>query len=157
MLVGESDADSPLKKILVAVDYSESAVEVLNAGVRIARLTGASVHVVHIGFPPWLFLNEAGDQSVAIPDRVKRDYRREQKNALEGLLLRGDKGCPIGFSTLERCDLVEGLLECQQDVGADLIVVGRRGSTRSDAVLLGGFAERAINEASCAVLVVPPP
>ena len=49
----------------------------------------------------------------------------------------------------------EQITKAAQDTGADLVIVGTRGRTALETILLGSTAERIIKGAPCPVLVVP--
>jgi len=51
---------------------------------------------------------------------------------------------------------VAGMLnDFAKEKGADAIVVGKRGAGGLEAVLLGSIAQKLVNLAECAVIVVP--
>ena len=49
----------------------------------------------------------------------------------------------------------ERVLDCADDVGADLLVIGAQHKLFRDATVIGTTSERVIRFASCPVLVVP--
>jgi nucleotide-binding universal stress UspA family protein len=51
----------------------------------------------------------------------------------------------------------ERVLDCADDVGADLLVVGAQHKLFRDATVVGTTTERLMRFASCPVLVVPRP
>jgi universal stress protein E len=61
-----------------------------------------------------------------------------------------------------RCHLVEvpdqatGIVEFQQQSGADLVVLGTRGRTSLRALLLGATAEYVLRESKCSLLAIKP-
>lgn len=154
MLVpGESSP--PFKRILVGIDYSDRSAAALKEALEIGQLTGAKVHVVHMSLPPWLYLMNAGLKDVVVPERARRAYLRHQESEMERFLKGLATESDFEFSTLERRDPAEGLMECQESLEADLVVVGNRGQTGSELAQLGSFAECIVHRSSeCAVLTV---
>jgi nucleotide-binding universal stress UspA family protein len=47
------------------------------------------------------------------------------------------------------------LLRIAENLGADVLVVGRRGSSLVERLMLGSVADRLAHEATCPVLIVP--
>lgn len=68
-------------------------------------------------------------------------------------LLRAAGASASGRSVEDRPDA--GILAVQREVGADLIVLGRRGLGGLERLLLGSTSERVAGSADCPVLIVP--
>ncbi len=149
-----NDVATPFEQILVGIDYSANSATALMKAVEMGSITGAKVHVVHISLPPWLFLMDAGLPNVEVPERARRAYLRHQESEMERFIESLSCRCDFDFSTLERKDLATGLIECQKEMAADLVVIGNRGRTGAELALLGSFAERVVRDADCSVLTV---
>jgi universal stress protein E len=153
MLVTENAAP-PFERILVAVDYSANSKLALEEALRIADFTKAKIHVVHVSLPPWLFLLDQGVKDLVTPKTTKEAFRNQQQQAMDAFLSAYDR--KIEASIVERPSLVPGVIETQRQLDADLIVLGNRGQTAAELVLLGSFAERLIRDCQCTVLAVKP-
>ncbi len=144
----------PIRKILVAVDFSEHSELVVDAALEMARKFGAEldvVHAIHLPVPvavpygitmPTTYLNEArkaaGQRLQAVADRI-----REQ-----GI---------TGGAHLREVPAAPSIVETAEEIGADLIVMGTHGHTGLKHVVLGSVAERTLRTAPCSVLTVKGP
>jgi universal stress protein E len=146
------------RRIVVAVDFSETSREALLAAMRIAVQDGAVVHAVHIFNPPWLRLHYRS----ATPQATS-DYR---KQFLDGLARRLERFCDPGdpetrwvkptFHVLEHRSHGVGIVDFALANAADLVVLGTRGRTNLRDLVLGSTAERVLRHAPCSILAVPP-
>ncbi len=126
------------KQIVVGTDGSAGAAMAVGAAIEIARLTGASVHVVYAhkiassfqvaaaveaGLAPAV-LAESNDAMHAAGQRVCDQVVEQAKRAgvqAEGYCISADPA--------------EALMTVAEDVRADLLVVGNRGMTGARRVL----------------------
>lgn len=148
------DATAP-HTVLAAMDGSPSARAALVAFSRLPQNEGTGVELLHVlpSFEEYF----AGDEELASlreeNDRAEWDHARELLEAQRSHLARG-----IDSRTrIERGHAGETILARARAVGADLIVVGSRGAGAPRRPFWGSTAERVVTQASCNVLVAPPP
>ena len=142
---------SHFQSILVPMDFSSHASAALKLAVRMARDSGATVHVLHAYALP-LALNSP--YPVKIPETVLEALREEAARKLEeSLATVRDSGVKLE-SHLVHASPAAGICEAAEELGADLIVMGTRGLTGLAHVLLGSVAERTLRVAPCPVLTV---
>lgn len=120
-----------MRRILLALDGSPHAQRALEEAVMIARRTGARIHVVH-----------AGAYDVHIQAMLATSAHAIAK---------------LGGAVAE-CVSMNGpaaavILGVAEDVGADLIVIGARGSGQWTGRTLGSVAMSVVQRACCRVLV----
>jgi universal stress protein A len=120
-------------EILVATDFSESAVTALRAAVRYARPFGARIHLLHVFAP--------GEVEVT--------------KLLADAAAQAGSDVPVTVAATGG-DPAHEVLRYATRHRIDLIVVGTHGRTGVSRVLLGSVAERVTRGAACPVLVVPP-
>ena len=143
------------QRILVPVDGSPTSNAGLDEAVRLARLTGARIRLVHVldanlfglGFETYVgdilgMLSEAGAQVLS-----------DAKARVEA------SGVPVDTFITEMfggrvCDVV---VEQASGWKADLIVIGTHGRRGARRVLLGSDAEQIIRSAAVPVLLVRMP
>lgn len=138
-----------MKKILVGLDSSERAQDVLQAACDIAGASGAkltlfrAVFLPH-GYPPRV-LSVLPD---ALPGILEHEARVELTELMQGVpeALRGDVRVAVGTAWQQVC--MAALEE-----GVDLVVIGSHGYHGIDK-LLGTTAARVVNHAPCSVLIV---
>ena len=139
------------KNVLVATDFSGSGKEALETAVPLVKRSEGTLAVVSIAerpsvFPP-LFLERHSDD----PDEL---WSREARRSMTALVKRlkrqvaGTRGfVRVGTPWREIVALAE-------ELRVDAIVVGSRGLTAIQRLLLGSTAENVVRHASCPVLVV---
>jgi nucleotide-binding universal stress UspA family protein len=120
-------------EILVATDFSESAVTALHTAVRYARPFGARIHLLHVWAP--------GEVEVT--------------KLLADAAAQAGSDVPVAVAATGG-DPAHEVLRYAARHQIALIVVGTHGRTGVSRVLLGSVAERVTRGATCPVLVVPP-
>jgi nucleotide-binding universal stress UspA family protein len=143
----------PIKRIIVATDFSEGSDVAMERAIGLASALGASLDLVHVLDPALLTAPASlgamalGDADVlmeqiddALASRVERVQRA-------GLVCQSDS--LDGFPPRE-------IVRHAQKTGADLIVLGTHGRTGIAHAIMGSTAERVVQRSSCPVLVIPP-
>jgi nucleotide-binding universal stress UspA family protein len=140
-------ATRPVEHVLAALDLSDIASRVLAAAVRVARLLGARLRLLHavepIKFPK------------VVPVTLDREvFYRRAETAFERLTARvadvaeTDRVTRRGEATV--------VVEAEAAAwSADLIVVGSHGKGRADRLLVGSTTERLLNALPASLLIVP--
>jgi nucleotide-binding universal stress UspA family protein len=117
------------------------------------RLPNERIEIVHVTAPemPALLAGlEPPDERLA--------RQREVARRLEGLASQiGLPNAPLHLVPRETSNPGDTIAKVAHDVGTDVIVMPTHGRTGLDHLLLGSVAERVVDRAECAVLVVPKP
>lgn len=140
------------KSILVATDFSAAGEAAVRSAATIARQSGGALVVVHVTDQPPMFSQPLLDRiGPAEPNEL---WTREARRSVAQLMtelggdLAGVRGCVrVGTPSRE----IVGLAE---EIDADAIVLGSKGTSRIQRLLLGSTAENVVRNASCPVLVV---
>ncbi len=147
------DASGP---ILAAVDFSADSERALAWAARQAELEGAELVVLHVVHDPaaspgfyrkpdesWLrpMIDAANDMMENFLAVVRSDHA--ELPGLASAEIRFVAGLPAGR-----------IIEISEEAGARLIVVGSRGRTGLQAILLGSVAERVAQISTVPVVVV---
>jgi universal stress protein A len=142
-----------IRKILVAVDFSEHSQRALDDAIGLAKKFGAELHLLHcyqiypgdeVGFP----------STVALPESYEQSIRSAAAARLAGWL---EKVTAQGVRAERHVAMdrpSHGIVALAEKLPADLIVIGTYGLTGLKHVLLGSVAERVIRHAPCPVLTV---
>ena len=143
-----------IKRILVPIDFSSCAEQALEEAVRIAQQLGAQIDLLHVIQWPVHYEYPAASEDYRRLLEEMRDRSTEKLGAI------GERVTGQQIEATTRT--VEGLapdeiVESAEELGSDLIVMGTRGRTGLDHLLLGSVAERTIRDAPCPVLAVPGP
>lgn len=142
LTIGGRDGIAPacaITNILCPVNFTEVARESLHVAARLADAFGARLTIVHV-LDEDEVLNAAADE-----ERIRRWLAPELQDicSYRELVVRGGPA--------------ERVLDCADDAGADLVVIGAQHRLFRDATVIGTTTERVIRFASCPVLVVPRP
>jgi len=142
------------RRVLVATDFSEVSVDVMQAAMRLAPDASSElVHCFDIAYEGRLRLAGAADQDL---DRYRSQARAAAEREAQALVTRGQMPARTRIS-IRQGDARFELLEAAQRSGADLIVVGKHGRSFLTDTLLGSVTSWLLAEAPCDVLVVPSP
>ena len=140
-----------MKRILVAVDSSDTARRAAGLAVEIAEKFAAWVELIHVMPPPPVFSEPAVIVNMA-------DLERAQYEAAVAVLDRAKAGSArpgVEISTRILAGPAAEVIAEQAESGAfDLVVVGSRGRAMITSALLGGVSHRIIHLSKKPVLVV---
>lgn len=144
------------QRILVPVDGSPTSERGLDEAIRLARLTGGRLRLLHVVDELSVALGNAGGFAVAAPDMFKL-LREGGEQILASARARVEAaGLPVDTAlddTLRGrvCDLV--VAQAQQ-WPADLIVIGTHGRRGVGRLLMGSDAEQILRLAPVPVLLL---
>lgn len=140
-----------LRRVLVAVDFSEDAAHAADVAVAFAEAAHLDeVHFLHLYHVPTSYYKlgqtyEAFD--AVIQDRVQAQFA--------DFLLRVDlRGLRPVQHVVDRDHVYRGIVEHTVLLNADLLVVGTRGRSGGAALLMGSVAERIVRWAQVPVVAV---
>jgi nucleotide-binding universal stress UspA family protein len=137
-------------KILVCTDNSPSSSGVINTGLELARLTSAQLRLLTVVKSP-LYpdqLSTSLEQMRAREQDARLQLEPYQASAAEA-------GVDLEVRVRTSATAYEGILEEAEATQPNLIVMGRKGSTRLSRLLMGSVTERVIGLSGCSVLIVP--
>ncbi len=140
-----------IQNILVAVDFSSHSEAALELAQGLIEAGGGQLHLVHV-FPEALAL--APPYGPALPADFGMQVERA---AVDHFQAWQEEFCPGDESVMAhvcRGDPSKQIVETAERLGIDLIVMGTRGATGLDHVLMGSVAERTLRSAHCPVLTV---
>ncbi|HUF61653.1 MAG TPA: universal stress protein [Verrucomicrobiales bacterium] len=157
LLVRESQSES-FQRVTVAVDFSPTSRQALHDAARIARQDRAELLVVHVYAPAWKHFLAEGEQLPVSPQQAAA-YLREVESQLADFTyetLEEYEGITTSAEVIEAVSPAVGLIRFLTERQADLAVIGTRGASQLDVVLLGSTAERVIYDSPCSVLTIKP-
>jgi nucleotide-binding universal stress UspA family protein len=126
-----------IKTILCPINFTDVARESLRAAARLAKVFGADLLVVHV--------IEPGEST---------DVRADERGVQRWISPEVEGTCTYR-ELIMRGSAAERVLDCAEDAGAGLIVVGAQHKHFRNATVIGTTADRLIRFASCPVFVVP--
>lgn len=141
------------KRILIAVDGSEPSKNALLTACDLATKYGADLHLVHSPQVETTTL-VAGSAVVEIQPS-EEDILEAGKGVISAAkATASEQGCDSLEFTIGNSDPAKDILECIDDVGADLVVMGRRGLGGLGSLFLGSVSQKVIHGAGCSCLTV---
>lgn len=134
------------KKILVALDGSEHSNRALNEAINLSKMAGSEITMIHI----------SPTKSSVILSSNQNLYEK-LKNDGENMLAEAKKkaeseGIKVQTLLLEG-EVVNQIVTTAKKGDYDLIVVGARGLTELEAIMLGSISEGVLKKAPCPVIV----
>jgi nucleotide-binding universal stress UspA family protein len=149
-----------IKKILIGVDNSKFADNAAQYGFDIAHQFKAQVALVHIVEPALIPYNNIADPLSGTPDIGMEEVEliniqnNNSKNLIDNVIKKYGGDLEVThFSDFG--DTADGIVNCAQNFGADMIVVGTHSRSGLDRLLMGSIAEHVVRNATVPVLVVP--
>jgi nucleotide-binding universal stress UspA family protein len=124
--------------IVVGTDGSTTASRAVDQAIELAAVTGATLHLVHAWdvSPAMARVEDDGSEMLAATAAVAA----EAGVTVETHIVRSDPG--------------DALVSVATEVGADLLVVGNRGMSGIQRLLLGSVANRISHHSPCTLLIV---
>jgi nucleotide-binding universal stress UspA family protein len=148
----ESMPDSPVKRVMIAYDFSSDAELALSYGLHLAKKHQAELHLLHtlptrakteapeVAMLPW----GAGPAFDVIRNRLRSAVSGEPGKARQ-----------IKYAVREGQPYRE-MLAYAEDQGIDLICMGASGTGFGLHALFGSNADRVLRQAECPVLIARP-
>jgi nucleotide-binding universal stress UspA family protein len=146
--------DVALKKALVVTDFSPDAAAAIDYAVKLAKLAGIQIALLHIVEVPTYQIHP---DVVAARKRVDETFEAMRQRAAERLEALAEIVRNEGVSCTASVRLgipTEEILTEAEKTAPDLIFIGNKGTSALARFLLGSTAERVVRYARCSVLVV---
>lgn len=134
-----------LNHIIIATDFSAPSDTAIRHGIDIARSTGATLRVVHVVETP-----EDWTAPRSTVDRWHADCQGRLARHIEPYTA---EDVDIAQEIVDAPSVAEGLESAADTYQADLLVVGTRGLTGIQQILLGSVAERALRTVKTHVMI----
>lgn len=141
------------KRILCAVDFSEESVAAFKKAVELARQSSARLFVLHaVEAQPVISQliewDRLGEITLELQETAKKSMDKLLRSARTRL-----KGVSVKTEITGGSAFME-ILENAVVWNADLIVLGAKGASALEQIIVGSTAERVTKYSECAVLIV---
>lgn len=145
-----------MKTIVAAVDFSNATEGVLALAGRLAGLSGAALHLIHIiePEPSYTAYGFTPDEFPAL-HAYQAEAKRRAGVKLGELLEKMKTAHAASVAETIEGSPVHAILEYAGKTNADLVVLGSHGHTAIGALLIGSVAEGLVRKAKVPTLVVP--
>ncbi len=151
-----------MKKILIALDYSEATNRVVNAGTKLAKAFGADVVLVHVLSEVTYYssLNYSpiiGFDSFSNMDIVQTSAIEDVRNAARQFLekVREQEGLANAEVGVSEGDFADEILKAAEENNAEVIVMGSHSRRGIDKILMGSVAEKVLHKSEVPVYIIP--
>jgi nucleotide-binding universal stress UspA family protein len=160
-----------LNKILIALDRSSLSSVIFQEGLNLAKNMGGNLMLLHVLFPQeeknssllaptwtllggWDYYSNANVKVIEEYHKQWQEYKQESLNFLcslaeeamaQGVQTEWSQNAGNPGATI--CDVASSW-------GADLIIVGRRGHSSLNELLMGSVSNYVLHRSPCSVLVV---
>ncbi|XUW92726.1 universal stress protein [Burkholderia sp. M6-3] len=143
------------KKILVAVDGSETSSRALAAAVDLARASGARLQPLFVVDVPLLSYDVPGYDPSYVRNALVEEGKHVLDDATALMAASGVKGPPRLVETeLAGDDIAHRIQLAADEFGADVVVMGTHGRRGIQRLMLGSVAERFLRIATSPVLLI---
>jgi nucleotide-binding universal stress UspA family protein len=135
--------------IVVAWDASDHARRAFDYGAELARRFDARLALISVA------RSTEHAETQDDRERSRRDARRFYESAARSLIESGsERGISVELLIVEGGHPAEAIVDTARKVGADLIIVGRRGLSGVTRFLTGSVSDRIARYAHCPVLLI---
>jgi nucleotide-binding universal stress UspA family protein len=140
--------------IVVGTDGSETAGEAVRQATELAKLAGATMHLVSAYEP--VPEGRLRDERQQVPDDMQFmiNKREDVDNTLEAA---GESVKAAGLEVeihAREGDPADAILDVAEETNADLVVVGNKGMTGAKRFLLGSVPNKVSHHAPCSVMII---
>ena len=144
-------ATLPFRSVLVPIDGSDNSTRALETALKLAKDQKSSVTALYVVQKPAI----ADPFDVSMTGEILESMEQYGKELLNTAKIKAEAmGIKIDTDVTSGYTVANTIVEYARDGGYDLIVMGTRGRSGVQRVLLGSVAFGVITYANCAVLIV---
>lgn len=148
-----------MKTILVPTDFSKEAGYALDAAIDLAARAGAQVILLHVveGFVPGSFATQGGGPDDISEEFFMRKLLEKGKNDLSKLVANRKLENINIITNVKVGNPFHHIARDILDNEADLVVMGSKGASGYEEVLIGSNTERVVRYSKCPVITIKKP
>lgn len=151
-----------MKKVLIALDYSEATMQICRKGAEIASAFGADITLTHVlsDITYYTSLNYSpilGFDSFSNMDVIQTSTAEDVRKAAYGFLekCKAEIEASRVETVVREGDFAEEILATAAEKNADLIVMGTHSRRGIDKILMGSVAEKVLHRTNVPVYIIP--
>lgn len=145
-------ANDKIKKVLIALDYDHTALNVADAGFTFAKAIGAEVILLHVMLNlltyslTYLKMDPLKAESVKDLKKASQDFLHKpklnnQKNMIHTVAKQGD--------------FAVSMLNAAKEMAVDIIVMGSHNSMWLEEVVMGRVTNEVLQQTAIPLLIIP--
>ncbi len=143
------------KKILVAIDDSDTSRAALQEAISLAKAQGARLCIAHVADETLLNMHHRTLNTTLNLDHARQAIRQAGEVLLEAAKVEAaDLTVETLLKEADNRRVSEVLIEATQEAGADLLVVGTHGRRGLQRLILGSVAEQLVRLSPVSILLV---
>lgn len=144
-----------VRKITACIDFSDASREVAEAARQLALREGAHVDFLHVWNEPWLGLSY--DAPVKNATKFRDGYIQDLRGSLKEFVSDARRGIESSEVLYNASNHGCGIASYAEESRSDLIMMGGKGRTNLEYMLLGSITEHMLGPLPCSLLVVKQP
>jgi nucleotide-binding universal stress UspA family protein len=134
------------EKILVPIDGSEHSKRALKEAIKLAKMTGGAITLLNVN-PSWSSMASSHRQP-----KCEMVQNKEKGVLVEGQKIAETEGILVE-TLLREGQIVHEIIKTAKEGQYDLIVVGARGLSKLEEIMLGSVSHGVTESATCPVIV----
>jgi nucleotide-binding universal stress UspA family protein len=142
-----------MKNLLVAINFSDLAPEIIANAIEMAKAMKAKIWLVHVADPNPFFIGYEVEPPVLRAQREEELKReRQELDAMSRQI--GSHGIDVNTELLLGAP-VASIIEKAEEIKADMIIIGKEDHGFFYKTFMGSTSEGVVSKSSCPVLVIP--
>jgi len=141
-----------MKKILVPIDFSKQSNYAIKLAAKIAKKTKAEIYLLHMVELPSGVVDMGSGANFSIPESMM--YLKKVKEKIMTLKSTDFNKATVVKHAIRFQNPHEGILKYSEKINPDLIIMGSKGISDFDEILIGSNTEKVVRTSTTPVLVV---
>ena len=140
-----------MKKILLPVDFSKHSEYASKLASKVALKTNSEIHLIHMVELPSGFSDMASGTNISIPESML--YIRKIKDKLLNYKNAYFSNIDKVYHAIRFQNPYEGIKDYSKKISADLIIMGSKGQTALEEILIGSNTEKTVRNSEIPVII----
>jgi nucleotide-binding universal stress UspA family protein len=141
-----------MKKILVPIDFSKPSQYAAKMAAKIAKKTNATVYLIHLIELPSGVIDMVSSSYFSIPESMLY-LRKTKEKVLEFKESFFSNDITVEYF-IKLNNPFEGIKKCANKINADLIIMGSKGHSEFEEIIVGSNTEKIVRNSKIPVIVV---
>ncbi len=140
-----------MKKIILPVDFSKHSEYASKIACKVALKTNSEIHLIHMVELPSGFSDMASGANISMPESML--YIRKIKDKLLDYKNKYFTDVEHIYHSIRFQNPYEGIRDYSKKINADLIIMGSKGHTALEEIIIGSNTEKTVRNSEVPVLV----
>ena len=141
-----------MKNILVPIDFSEKSEFASKMAARIAKKSNSTIYLLHMIELPTGIIDMGAGSNFSIPESML--YLRKVKERILGFKKKFFNTSLNVHHSIRFQNPHEGIIKYADKINADIIVMGSKGHSKFEEILIGSNTEKVVRTSKTPVIVV---